>query len=88
MKESVRMKILKNLKLDKIRLLGAGLAALFAIMILMVAGWQKVNIGFAGNPWRIVWLFEFNWVVALFLLIVAVAGLVAGTWLCYREGRQ
>jgi hypothetical protein len=83
-----RMEIRKNLKLDKTRLLTIGLVCLFALMMLIAAGWQKVNIGFAGNPWKLVWLIEFNWVVASALLIVAVAGLAGGTWLCYCEGRQ
>jgi hypothetical protein len=82
------MEIRKNLKLNKTGLLVIGLASLFAVMLLMAAGWQKVNLGFVGDPWRTVWLLEFNWVAALVLLIVTIVGLVGGTWLCYREGRR
>jgi hypothetical protein len=82
------MDLLKKLKLNKTRLLVTGLVAVCAIMILIAAGRQKVNLGFMGNPWRTVWLIEFNWVAALVLALVAVVGLVGGTWLCYREGRK
>jgi hypothetical protein len=62
----------------KTGLLVTGLLSLAALMILIATGIERVNTSRAQDVWRSLWLVEFNWLAALILLIVAVAGLLGG----------
>ena len=59
-------------------LLVTGWLSLAALAILIATGIERVNTSRAQDAWRSLWLVEFNWLAALVLLILAVAGLLGG----------
>ena len=75
-------------RLPKIALLATSLLSLVALAILIASGIEKVNTGPAQDAWRTLWLLEFNWAVALALLIIAVVGLLGGLWIGRRLERS
>jgi hypothetical protein len=47
---------------------------------MIASGLEKVNAGRGPDTYRTIWLVEFNWVVALILLMVSVLALLGGLW--------